>query len=187
MDESINDILTDIELKMESAIDFLSSQLLRIRTGKASPDMLDSVMVDYYGSPTPIGQVGNVSVADARMLTVTPWEKNMIPVIDKAIREAGLGLNPMSDGDLVRVPIPSLNEERRKQLARQAKDEGETTKISIRNSRKEGNDRLKKLQKEGTSEDEVKSAEKNIQDKTNAFVKKVDDMIKEKEGQIMTI
>lgn len=185
--EDTVEILDTSELEMESVLEFVSSQLLKIRTGKANPAMLGDVLVDYYGTPTPLNQVGNVSVADARMLTVTPWEKSMIPKIEKAIRDANLGLNPSSDSDLVRIPIPSLNEERRQQLVRQAKDEGETGKTSIRSIRQKANTSLKKLQKDGTSEDEIKAAEKKIQDMTNSFSAKIDEKIKEKEGQIMTV
>ncbi|MEO1416608.1 MAG: ribosome recycling factor [Bacteroidota bacterium] len=187
MAESTQEVIEMAQIDMDGAIEYLQRALLKIRTGKASADMLDGVMVDYYGSPTPIGQVGNVAVADARMLTVTPWEKHMIPVIDKAIREAGLGLNPSSDGDLVRIPIPALNEERRKQLSRQAKDEGENAKISIRQARQSAMNDFKQLQKDGTSEDEVKGAESKIQDQTNSYNKKIDEMIKAKEAQIMTV
>lgn len=185
--EDIDDILTNAEIEMDGVLDFFASQLLKIRTGKANPAMLSDVLVDYYGTPTPINQVGNVGLADARMLTVTPWEKSMIPKIEKAIRDANLGLNPSSDGDLVRVPVPALNEERRKQLVRQAKDEGENAKTSVRTIRKKANDNLKKLQKEGVSEDNVKAAEKKVQDLTNQFSTKIDNKIKEKEGQIMTV
>ncbi|MCI4669334.1 MAG: ribosome recycling factor [Bacteroidia bacterium] len=185
--EDISEIIEMGQMEMEGALEFINSQLLKIRTGKANPAMLSDVRVDYYGSPTPINQVGNVSVADARMLTVTPWEKSLIPAIEKAIRDANLGLNPTSDGDLVRIPIPALNEERRKQLVRQAKDEGENAKTSIRSIRQKANAQLKKMQKEGFSEDEVKTAEKKIQDLTNNFVNKIEDKIKEKEAQIMTV
>ena len=187
MDENIIETIDLCKKSMEGTMEFLDSQLLKIRTGKANPSMLSDVSVDYYGSPTPVSQVGNISVADARMLTVTPWEKNMIPAIERAIREANLGLNPSSDGDLVRVPIPALNEERRKQLSKQAKNEGENAKTSIRQARKSANDTLKKIQKYGASEDEVKKGEAQIQDLTNSFSKKVDEKIKEKEDQIMTV
>lgn len=185
--EDIDEILEISQMEMELVLDFLSSQLKKIRTGKANPALLSDVLVDYYGTPTPINQVGNVGVADARMLTVTPWEKSMIPKIEKAIRDANLGLNPMSDSDLVRIPIPALNEERRKQLVRQAKDKGEAVKTSIRTIRRKANDGLKKLQQEGFSEDDVKEAGKKVQNLTDSFVNKVDKQINEKEGQIMKV
>jgi len=187
MDESTNNILETTKNDMEAAVEFLVAQMKKIRTGKASPTMLEGVSVDYYGSMTPLSQVGNVSVADARMLTVTPWEKNMIPVIEKAIRESGLGLNPSSDGDLVRIPIPPLNEERRKSLVKQAKEEGEQAKTSVRTVRQTANNEIKKAQKEGLSEDDAKKAMEKVQEITNNYNKKIDDMIKEKESQIMTV
>ncbi len=188
MDDSIQMVLAETKELMEDSIGYLRNQLLKIRTGKASTDILADVKVNYYGTDTPISQVGNVSVADARMLTVAPWEKSLIPAIEKSIRESGLGLNPVSDGDLVRVPIPALNEERRVQLVKQAKGEGEQARVSIRTVRKDANEQLKKLQKDGgVSEDEVKVAEKKVQDLTDQFTKQVDDLLKDKEGQIMTV
>jgi ribosome recycling factor len=187
MDERIQPILDETELKMDQAIEFLEHQLAKIRAGKASPEMLDDVLVDYYGSPTPLNQVGNVSAPDPRLLTVTPWEKNMIPAIDKAIRESNLGLNPTSDSDMVRVPIPSLNEERRKQLVKQAKDEAEQARISLRTVRKDSMAELKKQQKDGVPEDDVKAGEQKIQDMINGYNKQVDDMMKDKEKVIMTV
>jgi len=185
--EDLDLVFEELEMSMEMSMDHLNQTLKRIRTGKASADMLDGVMVDYYGSPTPLNQVGNISIADARMLTVTPWEKSTIPAIDKAIREANLGLNPVADGDMVRVPVPALNEERRKQLVKQAKSEGEETKQGIRSNRKSALDALKKLKDEGVSEDDVKTAEKNVQEVINNYNKKIDDIIKAKEDQIMTV
>lgn len=187
MDENIQEVLMLAEEGMQMAIDHLERELIKIRAGKASPDMVDQVMVDYYGSMTPVNQVGNVSIADSRTLTITPWEKNMIPVIDKAVRDANLGLNPSSDSDKVIIPIPSLNEQRRKDLVKQAKGEAESAKISIRSKRKDANDQLKKLQKEGSSEDLVRDAESSIQDLTNKFSAKVDSMFGDKETQIMTV
>ncbi len=187
MDESTQMVLSEAEIQMSSAMDFLSNQMLKIRTGKASPEMLQDVLVDYYGSPTPLPQVGTVSAADARMLTVTPWEKSMIPVIDKAIRESGLGLNPSSDSDMVRVPIPALNEERRRELVKRAKSEAEQAKISLRSIRKSAFDDLKELKNDGVSEDEIKEAEKKVQDIINKYNGKVDQVIKDKEAQIMTV
>lgn len=187
MDERIQPVLDETEMMMDEAIEFLDNQLAKVRAGKASPEMLDDVLVDYYGTPTPINQVGNVAAPDPRLLTVTPWEKNMIPVIDKAIRESNLGLNPTSDSDMVRVPIPSLNEERRKQLVKQAKDEAEQARVSLRSIRQKAMNELKKLQKEGVAEDEVKQAESKVQELTTEHNKQVEDRIKDKEKQIMTV
>jgi ribosome recycling factor len=187
MDENIQLVTEEAQTSMEGAIDFLKNQLVKIRTGKASPEMLDDVVIEYYGTSTPLKQVGTVSAADARMLTVTPWEKSMIPTIDKAIREAGLGFNPSSDSDMVRVPIPALNEERRKQLVKQAKDEAEQARISLRSMRKQANDELKQLQKDGLPEDDVKEGEKQVQELTKKYTEMVDQIIKDKESQIMTV
>ncbi len=187
MDESIKPIMDATEESMNKAIEHLESELLSIRAGKATPIMLDGIKVDYYGSPTLISQVAAVNVGDARTLVIKPWEKNMIPSIEKAINEANLGFNPQNDGDIIRIPIPRLTEERRKDLVKQAKAEGENTKISIRNARQDANQELKQLQKDGVSEDLVKSAEKDIQDMTSTFTKQVDQIISTKEEEIMTV
>lgn len=187
MDENIQEVLDITQEGMIKAIDHLEKELLKIRAGKASTDMVDHVTVDYYGTPTPVGQVGNVGVSDSRTLTITPWEKKMIPAIERAVRDANLGLNPSSDSDKVIIPVPPLNEERRRDLAKQAKAEAETAKISIRTVRQQGNDRLKKLQKEGTSEDLVRDAEGIVQDYTKTYGAKVDAMLADKEKQIMTV
>lgn len=187
MDENIQEILMLTEEGMSKAIEYLQKELLKIRAGKASPDMLDNVTVNYYGSPTPLGQVGNVSLADSRTLVITPWEKSLIPTIDKAIRDANLGLNPNSDSDKVIVPVPSLNEERRKTLVKQAKAEAENAKVSIRSKRKDANDELKKQLKDGASEDLIKDAESKVQTMTDKHVAKVTTILEEKEQQIMTV
>ncbi len=187
MDENIREVLDHAKKSMEKAIDHLERELLKIRTGKASPDMLDHVSVDYYGTPTPINQVGNVGISDSRTLTVTPWERKMIPTIERAIRDANIGLNPSSDSDKVIVPVPALNEERRRDLVKQAKNEAEAARIAIRNIRKDANDRLKKLQKDGTSEDMVRDAEAKVQDFTNSTIAQADATLTEKEKQIMTV
>lgn len=187
MDERISEELEMANIEMEGALEFLDNQLTKIRTGKASPEMLFDVLVDYYGSPTPLNQVGTISAPDARLLTVTPWEKSLIPTIDKAIRESGLGLNPTSDSDMVRVPIPSLNEERRKSLVKRAKDEAEQARISIRSMRQKYMSTFKRLQKDGVSEDEVKAGEQEVEKVTKEFVAKVETRIKDKEKQIMTV
>lgn len=187
MDESIKSLLKSAEDHMRKSLTHLESELQKIRAGKANPAMLDSVSVDYYGSPTPISQVANVTIADARTLMVQPWEKHMVPVIGRAIRDAGLGLNPIEDSMSVRVPIPPLNEERRKQLVKQTKTEGEDAKVAVRNIRQDTNNKLKQLQKDGKAEDMIKGAEAEVQTLTNKFVAKVDDLLKAKEAEIMTV
>ena len=185
--EDIKLILDMANEGMGKAIDHFRNSLVKIRAGKANISMVDGVSVDYYGSNTPLNQVANVSVSDARTLSITPWEKHMIPIIEKAIRDANLGFNPQSDGEMVRIPIPLLTEERRKDLVKQAKNEAENARIALRNVRKSSNDELKALLKDGTSEDLVKEGEKKVQDLTNSFNDKVEAIIKEKESQIMTV
>lgn len=187
MDESIQLVLEDAEEHMKKALQHLEYELTKIRAGKANPTMLQGVKVDYYGSPTPIDQVANISTLDPYTLAIKPWEKKMIPVIEKSVMEANLGLNPQSDAEMVRIPVPRLTEERRKELVKQAKDEGEHAKVSIRGIRRNSNDELKNLQKEGVSEDEVKDAEKRVQDLTDTFSNKVDEILKNKESDIMTV
>jgi len=187
MELSIKPILEEAQQSMDKSIDHFRNALVKIRAGKASTSMVDGVMVDYYGSPTPITQVANVSTSDARTIAIVPWEKSMIPVIEKAIRDANLGFNPSSDGDQVRIPIPMLTEERRKDLVKQAKAEAENTRIAIRNTRKDSNTKLKNLLKDGVSEDAIKDGEKSVQDITNSFSNKVEEIMKEKEAQIMTV
>lgn len=172
---------------MNKAITHLTGELAKIRAGKASPSMLDSISVEYYGAPTPLNQVASVTAPDARTLFIKPWEKSVIPMIEKGIINSDLGLNPQNDGEQIIINIPQLTEERRTTLVKQAKGEGEHAKISIRNARKEINDGLKKLQKDGASEDEVKRAEDKVQGLTDEFTKKVDDILTKKEAEIMTV
>ena len=172
---------------MNKAIKHVSSELVKIRAGKAAPNMLEGLMVVYYGNPTPINQVASVTTPDARTLMIKPWEKNVIPEIEKAIINSDLGLNPQNDGEQVIINVPQLTEERRITLVKQAKHEGEQGKISIRNIRKETNDNLKQLQKEGVSEDEVKRAEDKVQTLTDEFNKKIDEILTKKEAEIMTV
>lgn len=172
---------------MNKAIKHVSSELVKIRAGKASPNMLEGLMVVYYGNPTPINQVASITTPDARTLMIKPWEKNVIPEIEKAIINSDLGLNPQNDGEQVIINVPQLTEERRITLVKQAKHEGEQGKISIRNIRKETNDNLKQLQKEGVSEDEVKRAEDKVQTLTDEFNKKIDEILTKKEAEIMTV
>ncbi len=187
MQEEAQFVLDDCKERMEMAISHLEKELLHIRAGKASPAMLDSVHVDYYGSLTPLSQVSNISTPDPRTIAVQPWEKKMIPVIEKAIMGANLGFNPDNNGEVIRINIPPLTEERRKGLVKQASKEGENAKISIRTARKNANEELKKLLKEGLPEDMEKDAEKEVQSYTDEFVKKIDILVSAKEKDIMTI
>lgn len=187
MTEEINFIISGAKELMENSVTHLEKQFLNIRAGKASPQMLGSVFVDYYGSPTPLSQVANVSATDARTLSVTPWEKNMLQPIEKAIMIANLGFNPMNNGDNIIINIPALTEERRKELAKQAKSETEDAKVSIRNVRKDANNDIKKEEKNGTSEDICKIAEESVQKLTDSFIKKVDEVYAVKEIEIMTV
>ena len=188
MDENIQIVLEATEEGMQKAIRHLEQELIKIRAGKATPVMLDGITVDYYGSSTPLNQVAAVSAADARTLTVKPWEKNMIPIIEKAIIEANLGLNPQNDGEMIRLNVPRLTEERRKDLVKQARNEGENARIGIRSARQDANQSLKSLQKdEGISEDLVKGAEKQVQDMTNSYTDKVSSILNAKEDEIMTV
>jgi len=187
MQEEVDFVLEETEEKMSDSIAHVSKELLHIRAGKASPSMLDGVLVEYYGSMTPLSQVSNVSTPDARTIAVQPWEKGLISVIEKAIMNANLGFNPDNNGELIRINIPVLTEERRKDLVKQVHQEGETAKISIRTARKEANDSLKKLEKDGLSEDLEKDAEAAVQKFTDDFGKKIDDLVKAKEEDIMTI
>lgn len=187
MTEEINFIISGAKELMENSVAHLEKQFLNIRAGKASPQMLGSVFVDYYGSPTPLSQVANVNATDARTLAVTPWEKNMLQAIEKAIMIANLGLNPMNNGDNIIINIPALTEERRKELAKQAKSEAEDAKVSIRNVRKDANNDIKKEEKKGTSEDICKIAEESIQKLTDNFIKKIDEVYAAKEVEIMTV
>lgn len=172
---------------MQNALDHLERELGKIRAGKANPQMLDSVMVDYYGASTPLNRVSNVNASDARTIVVQPWEKNMIQEIERAIMAANLGLNPQNNGEVIHINVPVLTEERRKQLVKQARTEGESAKVSVRNTRRDGNEELKLMKKDGLSEDMTKRAEDQIQELTNEFIEKIDEMVAEKENDIMTV
>ncbi|MEO9952600.1 ribosome recycling factor [Nonlabens sp.] len=184
MTEEINFILDSAKENMDNAITHLEKELLSIRAGKATPAMLSTVMVDYYGSQTPLSQVANVSTPDARTLTIQPWEKGMITEIEKGIMYANLGLNPMNNGESVIINVPALTEERRKDLAKQAKAEGEEAKIGVRNDRKVAMNDLKKLD---ISEDLLKNAEDDVQNLTNKYVAKIDEHLVVKEQEIMKV
>ena len=186
MTEEINFILDSAKEAMIGSVAHLEKELLNIRAGKASPQMLGGVFVDYYGSQTPLSQVANINAADARTLTVTPWEKNMLHPIEKAIMIANLGLNPMNNGDNIIINIPALTEERRRDLVKQAKHEAEEAKIGIRNHRKDANTDIKKEEKNGTAEDICKKAEEDVQKLTDS-IKKVDELLAAKEAEIMKV
>jgi len=180
--------LSDVKRRMDSALETLRKEFAGLRTGRASPNLLDPVMVDAYGSSMPLSQVGTVSVPEPRMLTVTVWDKGMVKAVEKAIRDAGLGLNPSADGTLVRVPLPELNTERRKELSKIASKYGEQARISVRNVRRDGMDMLKKMEKDGDiSEDELNRWQTEVQNLTDSHIKKVDETLAVKEKEIMQV
>lgn len=184
MNEEIQFIVDSAKEQMESAIHHLEAEFVNIRAGKATPSMLSSVKVEYYGSLTPLSQVANVNTLDAHTITVQPWEKQLIPEIEKGIQSANLGFNPMNNGESIIINVPILTEERRRELAKHAKAEGENAKVSIRNDRKDANNELKKLD---ISEDLLKNSEMDIQDLTDKFIKKIDELYVIKEKEIMTV
>ncbi len=187
MTEEIEMLMEMATEKMDNAISHLEYELVKIRAGKANPGMLEGVMVDYYGSMTPLQQVANINTPDPRTIAIQPWEKAMIVPIEKAIMAANLGLNPENNGDLVRIGVPALTEERRKDLVKQVKKEAEDAKVSVRNVRKDTNDELKKMQKDGLSEDLEKDAEAVVQRMTDSYAKIIDEHIAKKEQDILTI
>ena len=185
---TIADIKKTTENKMTQSLENLRNNLQKIRTGRANPGLLDSIMVEYYGSMVPLSQVANVSAMDARTLSVQPWEKGMGAKIEKAIRESDLGLNPASMGDLLRVPLPMMTEERRKELTKVVRHEGENAKIAIRNLRRDANESVKKLVKDKlATEDEQKRAETDVQKTTDKFIADVDKVVADKEQEMMTV
>ncbi|HAU66802.1 MAG TPA: ribosome recycling factor [Gammaproteobacteria bacterium] len=184
----IDEILKDAESRMNKSIESMMSDMAKIRTGRASPALINHLEVDYYGVRTPLDQVANINVQDARTLAVQPWEKNMVPVVEKAIMEANLGFNPMTAGDLIRIPLPPLTEERRKEMVKIASGEGENGKIAIRNIRRDANSDFKSLLKDKEiSEDDDKRAQDDIQKLTDTFVQKIDEIVQEKEVEIMHV
>lgn len=187
MSEELNNIKSSSVTSMQKAIDHLQVELTKVRAGKAHPSLIDGIMVDYYGSPTPISQVANVSVSDARTLTLQPWERNMLQPIERAIIAANIGINPQNDGVLIRLFLPPLTEERRRELVKKSQGEGEQAKIAIRNIRRDAMESIKKLQKNGLSEDVCKDMEKQIQDQTDKFISSVDKYLELKEKDIMTV
>jgi ribosome recycling factor len=187
MSELIKKQLNDAKALMEKAIDHIDNELSKIRAGKASPSMLDDVVVDYYGSMTPVSQVAGINTPDARTIVIQPWEKSLLNPIEKAIKEANLGVNPQNDGIIIRINVPPLTEERRRDLVKKAKAEAEGGKIAIRNIRKDTNEKIKKLKTEGVSEDEIKVGEGDVQKLTDSFIVKVDQLCELKEKDIMTV
>jgi ribosome recycling factor len=187
MSEELNKILGDTESAMTKALNHLESELSKIRAGKANPSMLDGIMADYYGNPTAINQVANVSVLDARTISVQPWEKNMLQPIERAITMANIGINPQNDGVTIRLFLPPLTEERRKELVKKCNNEGEHAKVAVRNIRRDAIEDIKKLQKDGLSEDICKDGEKEAQDTTNKFTGLIEKHLAAKEKEIMAV
>ncbi|WP_295769989.1 ribosome recycling factor [uncultured Mucilaginibacter sp.] len=187
MSELIKKQLNDAKALMEKAIVHADSELSKIRAGKANPAMLDGITVDYYGTPTPLAQVGSVNTPDARTLVIQPWEKTLLVPIEKAIKESSLGLNPQNDGTIIRINVPPLTEERRRDLVKKLKGEAENGKVAIRNIRKDINDKIKKLKSDGVSEDEIKTGEGEVQKLVDSYIIKVDQLADAKEKDIMTV
>ena len=175
------------EEKMKKTVDFLGEDFMTIRAGRANPHVLDKIKVDYYGTPTPLQQVGNITVPEPRMIQIAPWEKSLIKEIEKAILCSDVGITPSNDGSVIRLVFPELTEERRKDLVKEVKKKGEESKVAVRNSRRDGNDSIKKLAKEDVSEDEIKMLEEQLQKVTDKFIKEIDGMVEEKSKEIMTV
>lgn len=185
---TIADIKKTTEQKMQKSLESLKTDLAKVRTGRAHTGLLDHVQVDYYGSPTAINQVANLTLIDARTIGVQPWEKKMVAVVEKAIREADLGLNPSTQGDLIRVPMPALTEERRRELTKVVKSEGENAKVAVRNLRRDANEHLKRLLKDkAVAEDDERRAQDEVQKLTDRFIAEIDKLLTEKEKEIMTV
>ena len=187
MIEKSNEVLEFAELKMEDALTHLQEELKTYRAGKANPEVFASVIVNYYGAATPLPQMSNITTPDAKTMLIQPWDKSMIHAIEKAIMDANLGFTPQNNGEVIRINIPALTEERRRELVKRAKGEGETAKVAVRNARREAMDTLKKLQKEGLPEDVEKDNEDRVQKLTDKFTKKVDEVLEAKEKEIMTV
>ena len=187
MSEELDLILEDATDSMQKAIGHLEAELIKIRAGKANPQMLDGIVVDYYGSPSPLNQIANVSVADVRTITIQPWEKNMLQPIERAIINSNLGINPQNDGNMIRMFLPPLTEERRREFVKRANGEGENSRIAIRNIRRDAIEEIKKLQKDGLSEDVAKDAEKSVQETTDRYIGMIDKHLAQKEKEIMAV
>jgi len=187
MNDLIKKQLDDAKSHMEKAIEFCDGELTKIRAGKAMPSMLDGIYVDYYGTPTPLNQIGTVNTPDARTLVVQPWEKSMISPIERAIMEANIGLNPQNDGLVIRLNVPPLTEERRKDLVKKVKEEAEKGRIAVRNIRKDANEKIKRTKSEGVSDDEIKGGENEVQKLTDSCISRIDRLMEAKEKDIMTV
>ena len=183
----MNEKVKPYEEKMTKAFDFLAQELASIRAGRANPHVLDKIKVDYYGTPTPLQQVGNVSIPEARMIQIAPWDKTLIKDIEKALLASDIGITPSNDGSVIRLIFPELTEERRKQLAKDIKKKGEDAKVAVRNIRRDGNDSFKKLKGTDVSEDEIAELEEDLQKMTDKFVKKIDEAVDEKSKEVMTV
>jgi ribosome recycling factor len=184
----IDEIIKDADLRMQKSIESLKGELSKVRTGRAHPSLLEHIVVDYYGNDTPLNQVANIGVEDARTLTVTPWEKPMVQAVEKAIMKSDLGLNPNSAGSVIRIPMPQLTEERRRDLVKVVRHEGENAKVAIRNIRRDANSDFKSLEKEkDISEDVERNAQDDIQKITDTCVKQIDDIVAEKEVDLMKV
>ena len=183
----MNEKLKVYDTKMQKTMDSLDSEMGTIRAGRANPNVLNRIMVDYYGTPTPIQQVANVSVPEPRMIQIQPWEKNMLKVIEKAIMVSDLGINPTNDGKVIRLTFPELTEDRRKELVKDVKKKGEAAKVAIRNIRRDANDAFKKLKGSDVSEDEIKNLEDELQKMTDKYVKEIDSAVEVKSKEVMTV
>ncbi len=187
MSEALEKVIDDVSVQMKKAIGHLEVEISKIRAGKATPQIVDGIYVDYYGNPTPLSQVANVMVADARTLSIQPWEKNMLHPIEKAIIASNIGLNPQNDGNFIRLFLPPLTEERRRELVKRVFGEGELAKVAVRSIRRDNIEQIKKLQKDGLSEDIAKDGETRVQGITDKFILLVDQHCKDKEKEIMTV
>ena len=187
MNELIKKQLDDAKAHMEKAIEFCDNELIKIRAGKAMPTMLDGIFVDYYGTPTALNQIGTLNTPDARTLVVQPWEKTMLISIERAIMEANIGLNPQNDGIVIRLNVPPLTEERRKDLVKKVKEEAEKGRIAVRNIRKDANEKIKRSKSEGISDDEIKTGEAEVQKLTDSCIARIDRLMEVKEKDVMTV
>ena len=183
----MNEILQQFDSKMKKTCEHLEAEFATIRAGRANPHVLDKIKVNYYGSPTPIQQVGNITVPEPRMIQIAPWEKSLIKEIEKAIMASDVGITPSNDGNVIRLVFPEVTEERRKALVKDVKKKGEESKVAVRNIRRDGNDAFKKMAKEDVSEDEIKELENELQKLTDKYIKEVDKLVEEKSKEIMTV
>jgi len=187
MEEEVTFIIEETSEKMNKTVQHLDGELGKVRAGKANPKMLEVVIVDYYGTMTPLAQIANINTPDARTIAIQPWDRKMIPLIEKAIMAANLGMNPDNNGEIVRINVPPLTEERRKDLVKQVKKLGEDAKVTVRNTRRDSNDDLKKLKKDGLPEDQEKDAQDRVQKLTDKYIQNIDELLVKKEKDIMTV